>query len=76
MQYTIAGLSGGEAVQTLEAHVLARAYRAVWRERRGNEPAGPHVIASLDLVIEFRPGAPAGAADSPVTRRRPSRKAS
>ena len=41
------------AVETLEAHVLARAYRTMWRARHGVEPAGQHVIASLDLVIDF-----------------------
>jgi hypothetical protein len=53
MQYAIVSLSGSDAVETLEAHVLARAYRTMWRARHGSEPAGPHVIASLDLVIEF-----------------------
>ena len=53
MQYTMRTLSCDQAVETLEAHVLARAYRAAWRARYGNEPSGPHVIAGLDLVIEF-----------------------
>ncbi|HKA45939.1 MAG TPA: hypothetical protein VKF40_28375 [Burkholderiales bacterium] len=53
MQYTMRSLSCGHAVETLEAHVLARAYESAWRARYGSEPSGPHVIAGLDLVIEF-----------------------
>ena len=53
MQYTMRSLAGGETVETLAAHVLARAYRAAWRSRHGSEPSGPHVMAALDLVIEF-----------------------
>lgn len=45
--------SGNAAVETLEAHVLARAYRDLWRMQYGDEPAGLHVLASLDLVIDF-----------------------
>jgi hypothetical protein len=33
--------------------VLARAYRAMWHVRYGTDPAGQHVIATLDLVIDF-----------------------
>jgi hypothetical protein len=64
-------LSGNEAVETLEAHVLARAYRALWRVLRGSEPTGPHVFLSLDLLIDF--GSPAArplpAGQSSPTRR-------
>ena len=45
--------SSSSAVETLEAHVLARAYRALWRMQYGDDPAGLHVLASLDLVIDF-----------------------
>jgi hypothetical protein len=75
MQYTIRGLSGSEAVETLDAHVLARAYRTMWRARHGSEPLGPHVIASLDLVIAFgvQDAAPSPTGhtlpDTPGTRR-------
>ena len=51
--FQVLSLSGNAAVETLEAHVLARAYRTMWRVRHGTEPAGQHVIASLDLLIDF-----------------------
>src|SRR5262249_56619639 len=54
MQYTMRSLSCGHAVETLEAHVLARAYESAWRARYGSGPSGPHGIAGLDLGIEFR----------------------
>jgi hypothetical protein len=53
MSYKMRSLSGDEMFETLAAHVLARAYRTAWRVRHGEEPVGPHVIAGLDLVIEF-----------------------
>ena len=53
MQYTIRSLSSNEEVDSLAADVVARAYRAAWRARYGDEPVGPHVIERLDLVIEF-----------------------
>ena len=53
MSYTMRSWSGDETVDTLAAHVLARAYQAAWRERHGNDPAGPHIMAGLDLIIEF-----------------------
>ena len=52
-EYKMRSLSGTEMYETLAAHVLARAYRAAWRARHGEEPFGPHVIAGLDLIIEF-----------------------
>jgi hypothetical protein len=53
MNYTMRRWSDDEPVATLAAHVLARAYGAAWRARHGNDPAGPHIMAGLDLVIEF-----------------------
>jgi len=53
VQYRMLTLSSKMAVDTLEAHVLARAYRAMWHVRYGTDPAGQHVIATLDLVIDF-----------------------
>ena len=58
--------SSNAAVETLEAHVLARAYRALWRVHYGDEPAGLHVLASLDLVIDF--GAAASSQPWPFDR--------
>lgn len=48
--------SSGEALDTVEMHVLARAYRAAWRALFAREPVGQHVIAPLDAVIVFCPG--------------------
>jgi len=53
MQYTLRSLSGDEIFDSLATHVFARAYRAAWRARYGDEPVGPHIISTLDLVIDF-----------------------
>jgi hypothetical protein len=53
MDYRIFSESSGEDESSIEAHVLARAYRAVWRCTYGTEPAGRHKIAGLQLVIDF-----------------------
>jgi len=34
-------------------HVLARAYRTVWRSLFASDPVGPHVIAALDVLLVF-----------------------
>jgi hypothetical protein len=49
--------SSGEALDSVEMHVLARAYRAAWRALFARDPAGQHVIAPLDAVIVFHPEA-------------------
>jgi hypothetical protein len=43
----------GEPVNTVEMHVLARAYRAAWRSVHAREPANRHVIPGVDLIIDF-----------------------
>ncbi len=53
MTYRLFRLDGGGAVDSLEAHVLARAYRAAWRALRFSDPVGRQVIRSLGLVIDF-----------------------
>jgi hypothetical protein len=53
MEYSIRSLSSNEQVDSLAADVVARAYRAAWRVRHGDEPVGEHVLERLDLVIEF-----------------------
>jgi hypothetical protein len=53
MHYQIYSRHGQEAIDSLSAQVFARAYHALWRWRRGNEPVGPHTIDSLDMVIDF-----------------------
>ena len=53
MDYRVFRKSSGEDENSIEAHVLARAYRAVWRCTHGSEPVGQHQIAGLELVIDF-----------------------
>ncbi|HZM36166.1 MAG TPA: hypothetical protein VFC18_16960 [Burkholderiales bacterium] len=46
-----------EPIETLEAYVLARAYRAVWLALYYVEPSGEHLIEGLGLAIHYGPGA-------------------
>ena len=52
-EYRIFSHSSGEPLDTVEMHVLARAYRAVWRSLFASDPRGPRVIASLDVLFVF-----------------------
>jgi len=60
MDYRVFSESSGEDESSIEAHVLARAYRAVWRCTYGTEPTGRHQISGLQLVIDFGRGVDAG----------------
>lgn len=51
--YRICSHSSGEPLDTIEMHVLARAYRAAWRSRFASDPFGSHVIAALDVLFVF-----------------------
>jgi hypothetical protein len=51
-------MSSGEDESSIEAHVLARAYRAAWRATHATEPSGAHRIAALDLIILYGKSAP------------------
>lgn len=51
-------MSSGEDESSVEAHVLARAYRAAWRVKNLSEPEGAHQFAPLDLVICYGGWAP------------------
>ena len=42
-----------EPLDTLEMHVLARAYRAAWRSLHARDPVSRHVIEGLDVMIVF-----------------------
>ncbi len=53
MDYSLYRSLDREPVNALEAHVLARAYRAAWRALRSSEPRHRHLIGSLGLVIDF-----------------------
>ena len=52
-EYSIYSRSSGDPLHTVEMHVLARAYRAVWRSLFADDPLGPHVIAPLDVLFVF-----------------------
>jgi hypothetical protein len=57
MRYTMYSCSTHEAIDTLEMHVLARAYHCAWQSFWESNPAGPHLLHALDLIIDFgRPG--------------------
>ena len=60
MDYRVLNESSGEDESSIEAHVLARAYRAVWRCTYGTEPTGRHQVAGLQIVIDFGKGVDAG----------------
>ncbi len=53
MTFRVFSRSNGHPLDTVEMHVLAKAYRAAWRSQFINDPAGLHVIETLDLVIDF-----------------------
>lgn len=53
MEYTLFRLDDGTRIETLEVHVLARAYADAWRALYLCEPVGEHAIESLGLVIDF-----------------------
>jgi hypothetical protein len=53
MEYRIFTHSTGEPLDTVDMHVLARAYRTAWRSMFACDPAGPHVLRALDVQIVF-----------------------
>ncbi len=53
MEYSMFSHSSGQALHTVEMHVLARAYRAAWRSLFAKDPVGPHIIAALDVLFVF-----------------------
>jgi len=53
MEYTIFTYSSGEPLDTVDMHVLARAYRAAWRTLFARNPVGAHIIAALDVMFVF-----------------------
>ena len=52
-EHSIFSASSLEPLDTLELHVLARAYRAAWRSIHARDPVDRHVIESLDVMIVF-----------------------
>jgi hypothetical protein len=55
MEYRIFTHSTGEPLDTVDMHVLARAYRTAWRSVFACEPSGPHVLRALDVQMLFSP---------------------
>lgn len=53
MDYRIFTASSGEPLDTVETHVLARAYRAAWRALFARDPVGAHRIDALDVLLVF-----------------------
>jgi hypothetical protein len=53
VDYSIFTASSGEPLDTLETHVLARAYRAAWRAQFARDPVGAHRIEALDVLLVF-----------------------
>lgn len=51
--YTLFRIHDGDRIDTLEAHVLARAYVDAWRALYLCEPFGEHTLESLGLGIDF-----------------------
>jgi hypothetical protein len=68
MRYRLYSNSTREPCDVVEMHVLARAYRAAWRCLHACEPSQRHVLAALDLLIDFgpQPEPPAAARERPT----------
>jgi hypothetical protein len=61
MRYRLYSQSTGEPCDTVEMHVLAKAYRAAWRAAHACEPTHCHVLERLGLLIVFEWPAPSRA---------------
>ena len=59
MHYRLYSISTLEPCDAVEMHVLARAYWAAWRSVHARAPRCRHVLAEVDLLIDFDPGADA-----------------
>ena len=51
--YRLFTWSSLEPVDTVEMHVLARAYHAAWRSLYASNPISHHVVTGVDLLIDF-----------------------
>jgi CelD/BcsL family acetyltransferase involved in cellulose biosynthesis len=67
MHYTLYSCSTRQPIDSVEMHVLARAYRSAWRSLWASDPAGPHLVNALDLIIDF--GRPPPLHPAPALRR-------
>ena len=53
IEYRIFTHSTGEPIDTVDMHVLARAYRIAYRSIFAREPLGPHLLRALNVQIVF-----------------------
>ena len=53
MDYRVLNTRTGEMLDTLELHVLARAYHAAWRAVHDATPEGWHQLPALSVLIDF-----------------------
>ncbi len=53
LEHSIYSWPSMEPLDTIEMHVLARAYRAAWRSLHARDPVSRHVIESLGVMIVF-----------------------
>ena len=53
MDYVLYRLRDRNRIDTLEAHVLARAYVDAWRALHLFDPSGEHAIENLGIGIDF-----------------------
>lgn len=53
MNYRVFHLESGAALDTLELHVLARAYHAAWRAVFGSVPENRHPMPVFNIVFDF-----------------------
>ena len=65
-EHSIYSVSSKEPLDTLEMHVLARAYRAAWRSIHARDPVNRHIIESLDVMIIFGARPDPGPATNPL----------
>ena len=53
MNYRVFALESNAALDTLELHVLARAYCAAWRVVYGKPPQGRHPMPMFNVFFDF-----------------------
>lgn len=58
MDYRVFALESNAALDTLELHVLARAYHAAWRVVYGKPPQGRHPMPMFNVFFEFDDSSP------------------
>ena len=53
LEYGVYSYSGGTRLDSVEMHVLARAYIAAWRSLYACDPSGPHFLTTIDVLFVF-----------------------